>query len=120
MILSFNKRFINKIKNGKKLHTIRRDEHNRWRAGRPIQMATGVRTKHYKQFGKGVCMSTQIIRIQYMENHEVRVFVDGIILTPRKVLNLANNDGFNSIFEFLQWFDKDFVGKIIHWTKKQY
>ena len=31
-----------------------------------------------------------------------------------------NNDGFDSIENFLRWFNKDFEGKIIHWTGFRY
>ena len=51
-----------------KLHTIRLDPHNRWKAGRSIQMAYGVRTKNYNNFNKGIpeletCVSVQNIEI---------------------------------------------------------
>ena len=36
------------------------------------------------------------------------------------VENIARNDGFDSINEFFDFFDKDFSGKIIHWTDKKY
>lgn len=61
MVIGFKKQFVPKIKSGKKIHTIRRDEHNRWKVGRSIQMATGVRTKHYKQFHTAKCISIQKI-----------------------------------------------------------
>ena len=33
---------------------------------------------------------------------------------------LAKHDGFNSMEDFFKWFDKDFKGKIIHWTDFRY
>jgi len=33
---------------------------------------------------------------------------------------LSANDGFDSVEQFFQWFDKDFKGKLIHWTDYEY
>ena len=33
---------------------------------------------------------------------------------------LAVNDGFDGLKEFFQFFDRDFSGKIIHWTTQKY
>ena len=63
MILGFNKRFPQPIHDKIKIHTIREDKHNRWKAGRIIHMATGVRTKHYYCFNQEICTGTQIIEI---------------------------------------------------------
>jgi hypothetical protein len=37
-----------------------------------------------------------------------------------KMLQLANNDGFDTIEDFFAYFNKDFTGKIIHWTDWRY
>jgi len=42
--------FVEKIEKGEKIHTIREDKLNRWRAGRIIHAAVGVRTNEYRQF----------------------------------------------------------------------
>lgn len=121
MILAFNKQFVKLIKNGSKIHSIRVDKHNRWKAGRSIQMATGVRTKKYKCFSKKhSCISVQRIEIRYEKNNIILVFVDGRKLIPMEVLRLARNDGFKSLYDFFEWFDKSFVGNLIHWTNKKY
>lgn len=121
MILGFKKQFVTPIKKGTKIHSIRIDKHNRWKAGRSIQMATGVRTKNYKCFlKKHSCISVQRIEIRYEKNHIILVFVDGRKLNFMEVLALARNDGFKSLYDFFEWFSKDFVGKIVHWTNKKY
>ena len=38
----------------------------------------------------------------------------------KRIKILAKNDGFDSVDDFFKWFDKDFNGKIIHWTNKKY
>lgn len=133
MILSFDQQFRDKILSGSKKHTIREDKHSRWETGRVIQMATGARTKEYDQFCEAVCVSVQDIEIKYIDNRgAVKIIVDGKELgvwhrfMPQKtihahaILMLAINDGFEGVSEFLNWFNRDFKGKIIHWTTLRY
>lgn len=118
MILGFNPRFPSLILAHVKIHTIRSDQHNRWKAGRIIQFATGVRTKNYNQFMVGECVSTQNIKIDWNDMPDIEISIDG-----KKMFDhwgLAKNDGFDSLKEFYEWFDKDFIGKIIHFTSFRY
>lgn len=132
MVLGFKQGygFVEKIGAKTKVHSIREDKHNRWHAGMRIHMATGVRTKGYCCFNdKDECKSTQRIEIKYI-NKSMGVPV--IIIDGREhwfvederdrrvILALANNDGFDTIRDFCKWFDRDFVGKIIHWTDLRY
>ena len=142
MILGFKPQFVPLILTGAKIHTIREDKHNRWKAGNTIHFATGIRTKNYRQFDIGVCYSVQTIvmvnhgnhiycKIQTGENryihndcveyenikwyeHHLKQQVGGGLLG-----DLCKNDGL-SWEDFKNWFipkegDK-FKGKIIHWT----
>ena len=136
MILGFKPQFVKPIFNGTKIHTIRRDEHDRWKAGRKIDMATGVRTKNYTKFAEKVCISTQTIEIKWTEAPEdsfqgrsVRVYIDGKDVTIKwfdehtydtVVDALSRNDGFSDLKDFFAWFSEDFKGKIIHWTDFRY
>ena len=124
MILGFKPQFKEPILNGTKIHTIRADKNNRWHFGKLIQFATGVRTKNYHRFKEGVCFGTQKIEIQYdyiqPMGHTVSVKIDDRYLTLDEIDLLAKNDGFECKSEFFEWFDKDFTGKIIHWTKFRY
>lgn len=127
MVLGFKKQFKTSIVKGDKIHTIREDKNDRWRAGNLIHFATGVRTKEYNNFLKRTCKSVQDIEIIHNENKEhemydkgVWVLIDNIVLSDFGVERLALNDGFSSVYEFLQWFNKDFKGKIIHWTNFRY
>jgi len=119
MVLGFNSRFVDKILNGTKIHTIRADVHNRWKAGRSIQFATGVRSKYYEQFKEGVCVSTQLIKIEYHGMLPV-IEVDGRKIGIHSIQKLSEGDGFEYAGDFFAWFNKDFSGKIIHWTKLRY
>ena len=128
MILGFKEQFKEPILKGTKIHTIREDKHNRWRQWRLIQFATGVRTKKYNCFEELPCTGTQRIEIKH-QHTDVFVYVDGMYLydsiaphnlSINKMLSLAKNDGFKTIDDFFMWFNKDFEGKIIHWTDLRY
>ena len=124
MVIGFNKQFKDAILSGEKKHTIREDKHNRWKPGMKMHMATGVRTKEYNQFYEAVCVSTQEIEIIRKSDrdrvNDTIVKVDGHMLTDIEILHLIVYDGFNSIAEFLKFFQNGFKGKIIHWTDLKY
>ncbi len=133
MVLGFKAQFEKPVIDGDKIHTIRHDIHDRWKSGRSIQFATGVRTKKYKKFKDGECLSTQKIKIKWKkiniglvsESWTVKVFIDGKDITVKGdiVDQLVKNDGFannKEFFEWKAWYRKDFTGKIVHWTKLKY
>lgn len=135
MIIGFKPQFVKKILRGSKKHTIREDKFDRWRPGKSIHFATGVRTKNYKQFKKGICKSVQWIKINYWKGNtnRIQVLVDdkimfeinGIIHEGTDFMDdLAKNDGFKNYDELLDWFCQGkygvFFGKIIHWTDLKY
>lgn len=131
MILSFHQQFREPILSGKKIHTLRIS--GRWRVGIAIQFATGARTKNYEQFHSGICKGVQDVEIKYTDMRgAVEIYIDGKHygtwhrFIPEKsvnasaVLTLANNDGFETVNEFLNWFQRDFKGYLIHWTEFKY
>ena len=132
MILSFKEQFKEPILNGVKIHSIRQDQHNRWKIDRIIHMATGVRTKKYQQFAEHICKSIQEIEIFHFESimfaNKIAVCIDGKVFGQYYDKNrydyqlnqLAKNDGFKRVSDFFEWFDSDFKGKIIHWTDFKY
>ena len=115
-----------------KLHTIRRDEHNRWKAGVNIHFVINSRTKDRFQFAPVIpCVNVQTIEIRemIMTVHDCvrlkdgRVFtvrVDGKYLPMYRIVELAQNDGFESVEDFFKYFNRDFTGKLIHWTNLKY
>ena len=117
MVLGFKQQFVPKILDGTKIHTIRRDHERRWQKGKKIHFATGVRTKHYRQFHEGVCKWNQAIQID-AGCKAVYLGLNGGMhrLSPKGVDLLAKNDGFDTTEAFWEWFSEDFVGVIIHWT----
>lgn len=108
--------FPKKILDGRKIHTIRSDEYNRWKTGNIIQFAIGVRTPNYKQFALGRCTGVSPIIIN---PEKERVFIDrgsGIVYRGEGVLAFAKNDGFDSLEDFWRWFNNPFEGKLISWV----
>lgn len=108
-----------------KKHTIRKSK--RIKSGTILHMAYGVRTKFYEQFNKNIpelekCVSTQDIKIEWKDDW-VEIFIDGKIINANNCFNthlLAQNDGFDSINDFLEYFNENFEGQIIHWTDLKY
>lgn len=115
-----------------KIHTIRRDEKNKWKPGNNIHFVIHNRTKSRYQFAPVVpCVSTQEILITWYWDEEnpnggwidPEVTVDFRLLEDEEINQLAINDGFINATQFLEYFKSvstDFVGKIIHWTDKKY
>lgn len=130
MVLAFKPQFKPKILDGIKIHTMREDTHNRWHPGRDIQMATGVRTKNYNCFNnKDKCISTQKVQIIHERIFDTgdmvgRIFntilVDDRALSQSEKRLLALQDGFDSYEAFIAFFDRDWEGKLIHWTNFKY
>ncbi|AYO58211.1 hypothetical protein CO230_08790 [Chryseobacterium sp. 6424] len=116
-----------------KIHTIRKDEKNRWKPGMMIDFFINNRTKNAFRFAPRVqVVSTQGIHIRHHTGH-VEVFINGewfgevfhhglddIDSLTQDLELLAKNDGFNCVEDFFAYFDEDFTGKIIHWTNFKY
>jgi len=115
------------IKVTPKIHTIREDKKDNWKPGRQIHFVINNRTAKREQFGPVMpCISTQTININWGYNkedeqfNELMVLVDGNELTKTQIDELAKNDGFDSTEDFLKYFNKNFTGKLIHWTDFKY
>lgn len=117
-----------------KAHTIREDKNDRWKVGTMIDFFINVRQKSMFRFAPVLpVISTQKVMIVWFElfgKRMVRVFIDGksfamvkfadeLIITGN-MLELAQNDGFDTIEDFFAYFNEDFKGKIIHWTDLRY
>ena len=120
-----------------KIHTIREDLKERWKAGKIIHFeqwtSKPYNSKCYHFAPLIPCVSTQKIEIKYNRGGGVNVFIDGKFFyyqtewglewdkeTKENMFKLAINDGFDSISDFFKWFNKDYSGKIIHWTDCRY
>lgn len=122
-----------------KLHTIRKDDKNRWKAGMMIDFFINARQKDMFRFAPKIpVISTQRIRIKYTTSsgNTPLIYVEVFGETDWKCLDtynpdlkissfkiiekLAINDGFENLEEFFQYFNENFEGKIIHWTDFKY
>jgi len=127
-------------KRNPKIHTIRADKSNRWKPGNKIHFVIKNRTPDRFQFAPVLTVkSVQKIDIVWSQKFDgntgtVIVLIDekefGIITIWKQEINnlnnlqgleeLAVNDGFDSVKDFLDYFNDDFSGKIIHWTDHRY
>ena len=120
-----------------KLHTIRKDNANRWHCGRDIHLVIKNRTPDRFQFAPVVeCLGVQKIDIKITSlNKEGKVsgaliWIDdnylggynlyGGLPSQKDIELLAINDGFDDLEQFFEYFNTDFEGKIIHWTDLKY
>lgn len=129
MILPFKHQFKEKILSGSKKHTLREDVKRRWRKGRKIHFATGVRTKAYNQFFESECTGVQSVFMTYAYNDLIEITVNGKELFGfHERLQFAQNDGFDTWEDFFNWFypliqkspDECLSLRLIHWTDLRY
>lgn len=116
-----------------KLHTIRKDQHNRWKQAMDIHPVIFNRSPKRLQFAPTIkCVSTQRISIKWKDLHKVtecnfsghisdyiEIIVDQRNLEENEIWELIHNDGL-SVIDFLAHFNDDFEGKIIHWSQLKY
>lgn len=119
-----------------KLHTMREDKNNRWKIGNKIDFFINARQKDMFRFAPTLpVLNIQSIEIRWTleEKRKVEIWIDGFCyvqnynvqdnfwsLRQERMEILACNDGFDNVEDFLNYFDKDFKGKIIHWTNFKY
>lgn len=148
MILGFMTKFGKKqtffkeqILDGTKIHTLRADPSKRWKPQKVIQMATGVRTKHYEHFNHNRADLSKCKAVEHIYlsnyNNDLRAYIFNPItnqnkktLSKEEIDQLIKNDGFGNLEhgldrqDFISWFfpvgQNYWFGKIIHWTDKKY
>ena len=112
-------------------HSICYDVHERWRPGLDIHHVYGNLTKERNCFLVNKCVWVQrisIFEIPVVDEEEQKVdrdqppmkviMVNGRFMPWQKCLEIAINDGFDSLEHFFSFFNQDFSGKIIIWDKK--
>ncbi|MEO7977755.1 hypothetical protein [Flavobacterium sp.] len=115
-----------------KYHTIREDKTDRWKAGMKIDFFINVRKKNMFRFAPVLpVVSTQKIKIKHGMDY-ISIWIDDCLYEVEHngfyenykyedlILELAQNDGFDTVEDYFKYFNKDFKGKIIHWTDKRY
>lgn len=116
-----------------KLHTIREDKNDRWKPGVMIDFFINARQPNMFRFAPRIpVVSVQKIKIVHFLA-EAHIYIDDsfygeIFFNGNKEIDgyavnieeLAINDGFDDVEDFIAYFNKDFTGKIIHWTDLKY
>lgn len=121
MLMTFSKeQYMERINAGIKIHTIRTDEHKRWRVGMKAHMwmhSPRTPKKNPFQFGESIVSEIKDIEIHKRDSigsTHWTVEIDGIALHSAQVEALAKADGFDTGWEFLDWFG-EFEGRLIFW-----
>jgi hypothetical protein len=125
---NFKKQFASKVESLEKRQTIRAlGKRRHAQPGDDLQLYTGQRTKACKKLLDAICYEVIPIRMQKVDVHVdssyvcpigcIRIDVDGQIIEPMEVHELAKTDGFESPEKFLAFFaDRlPFEGVIIKW-----
>lgn len=113
--------FVEKIRNHTKIHTIRRDQHERWKPGMKIHFTMNHRTPDQFQFADVIPLDgKERIRIRWSDGRLMAVLINERFASFAEMEKLAENDGFDSLEEFFNWFNEDFDGWILHWTPFRY
>lgn len=128
-----------------KIHTIREDKKNRWKVGTKIHFFINCRQKDMFRFAPVLpVVSKQKIELIWKENTENHTFLGtkfdrictikiddrfygdaylfngSVVSSSYTIPTFANNDGFDTPDELFAYFNKNFKGKIIHWTDFKY
>lgn len=111
-----------------KIHTIRKDEKNRWKPGMMIDFFINARQKNMFRFAPRIQLkSKQRIFMTYLPQCGLgfRVSINGRELEEDEIEQLAFNDGFEAVEDFEDYFiaemeNDEYAGKILHWTDFKY
>lgn len=112
--------FIEYIKEGEKIHTIRKDRRNRWIEDEDIEMIMNGKiffTSYVKKIQKIKIKRVTIDADQISPRSYPLVIIDGQTLSFAQLNELSWNDGFKSLEHFFEYFQEPFEGKLIHWSE---
>jgi len=111
MILTFKPQFVEAIKAGTKIHTIREDKKGRWRKNMRIHFWDGNPrnvSSNPRQFGIGICTQVNDIHIDFVK--EAITITDHIAKKSTTILyfelldEFARKDGFENWTYMMMWF----------------
>ncbi|TDO22859.1 hypothetical protein [Pedobacter duraquae] len=115
-----------------KIHTIRRFRTHasgtiasrQWKKGMAIHLSINPGTSDYFRFAPLICCTAlQQVEITWPTGSEIglpEIRIDQRRLTPQEIDLLAINDGFDTTAAFLNYFNLNFKGVLIHWTNFSY
>jgi hypothetical protein len=111
-----------------KKHSMRIDAKKRWRPGMKIHAFywTGkpYHSDHWKFAPLFNCSSIQTVNIQRYDAKDyfspMEISIDGKAISWKKMKELALNDGFNNLQDFMSYFKDSCELTLIHWTDLRY
>lgn len=112
--------FKEKILSGQKIHTIRKK--GRWKEKNIIHFSNFARSKNYDNFKIDVtqCIQDVVIIPSKSLGKNGKIFVQGRSLKFYETMEFSKNDGFDTLFDFWDWFKEGGEFDLIHWTDKRY
>lgn len=108
-----------------KIHTIRKDDKNRWKQGMMIDFFINARQKDMFRFAPRIPLKdNQRVYMTFIQGR-FEVSVDDKYMYYPEIEKIAINDGFDSYEDFRDYFisemvDGFFGGYILHWTDFKY
>lgn len=116
--LSFKSQFVGEVQTGRKTQTVRAPRKHLIKVGDRLILATGMRTKQYRQIGEGTCTEVLAIIIE-CPCTTPSISIDGRELSDDEIEQFAKADGFESSQRLAAWFDQQhglpFAGTVIKW-----
>lgn len=137
--------FDTTINHRPKYHTIREDVKARWKEGTKIDFFINVRQPNMYRFAPVLpVVSTQKVEFIWKDNTENQsclgitydrtctimiddkfyadayLLNDWVVSSSYNLKDFANNDGFDTIEDFFDYFNENYTGKLIHWTDLKY
>lgn len=113
-----------------KLHTIRDDKNDRWKAGNKIDFFINCRQPNMFRFAPVLpVVSTQKVLMSYYHSDIIQISIDDReLFSYTERLEFALNDGFDSWEDFFNYFypkikvapKEIYTSKLIHWTDLRY
>jgi len=109
-----------------KIHTIRQDKKNKWGPGSAVHAIYVDRPNFAPLFFVKSIQTFELIHItnekidENIHKHEYKILIDSKPIDAHKATQLAINDGFETLSDFISFFPNNYIGKIIHWTDFKY
>lgn len=106
---NFKAEFVPAIESGDKAQTIRRNKPSgrRPEPGDKLYLNTAMRTKAARQLGITTAIGSVAVRMNYASG---TITVDEHKLPYSAALEFAREDGFDTVFDMLQWFKAMYEG----------
>ena len=110
--------FIDAVADGSKHFTIRQLRKKPIKKGETLQLYTGLRTKQARKLRDAVCKHVWEIKIENKKS-EFLFWLDNKQLSSKKVKDISNKIGFDSIENWIEYFKEKykfpFKGQLIEW-----